>query len=251
MIGPGLRLAFSWLTVLPVRGPDQVDRVAGAAAIRCAPVAGAALGLAAAAAAWTGVALGLGAALAGLGAVAALALLTRGMHLDGLSDTADGLGSYAAPERAQQIMHSGAAGPFGVAATVFCVVGQALALGGLAADGRWAAVVTAVAAGRVAVVLACRTGTAPARPSGFGVLVAGTQPWPVALAWCAALTAASACTVPGRPWQGPLAVGVALALSAALGRHCRRRLGGVSGDVLGATVEVTTLVAAVGLLAAP
>lgn len=245
----GLGLAFSWLTVVPVSGPAKVDRVAATWAIALAPVTGVFVGVVAAAALWLSLWAGFGAPLAGVLAVAAQVLLTRGMHVDGLSDTADGLGSYAGPQRAQEIMHSGGAGPFGVAAVVFSVVGQALVLGELAEHGRWLAVVVVAAAARVAVVLACREGTLAARPQGFGVLVAGTQRRSVVVLWSLALVGAATLALPHRPWQGPLVVAVALALSVVVGRHCRRRLGGVSGDVLGAMIEVTALVTALGLAA--
>jgi adenosylcobinamide-GDP ribazoletransferase len=237
--GAGVRLALSWLTVLPVPGPAEVDRRVASAAIRWAPLAGLVLGLPAAGLLVGLHRLGLPAALAGLLVVAALALGTRGMHLDGLADTADGLGCYGPPERALAVMRDGGAGPFGVATLVLVLSAQAVALGALAAaPGRWPAVPLAVVAGRVAFGWCCRRGVPAARPEGLGALVADSQPWFVPALAGLVLAALAVFAVPGRPWQGPLGVLAAAALVAVLSAHTRQRFGGVTGDVLGAAAEL-------------
>ncbi|MDO1480261.1 adenosylcobinamide-GDP ribazoletransferase [Rhodococcus ruber] len=246
----GVALALSWLTVLPIRGPGHIDRSAAGAAIAAAPVAGLVLGLGTAGALWAAVAAGCTPLLAGLIGVGFLGLATRGMHLDGLCDTADGLGCYGPPERAREVMKSGGAGPFGAATLVLVLGAQAASFGALADVRSWFAVVLAVTAGRVAVVLACRRGVAAAQGSGFGALVAGTQPLGVGVLWAVVAVVAAAWCVPGAWWAGPATVAVGLVAALLLVRHCVRRFGGLNGDALGAGLETTVTVVAAALSAA-
>ncbi|WP_261778533.1 MULTISPECIES: adenosylcobinamide-GDP ribazoletransferase [unclassified Rhodococcus (in: high G+C Gram-positive bacteria)] len=237
-----VRLAFSWLTVLPVRGPDAVDRDDARRAIGIVPLVGLALGGAAALAVWLCVAADLPPLLAGLLGVGTLALLTRGMHLDGLADTADGLGSYGPAERALAIMKSGSTGPFGAATLVLILGVQAVAMGELVSRGDTLAIVVAAVAARCAVVIVCRRSVPAATGSGFGSLVAASQSPAVVTLWVLVALAAGLLAVPGVPLQGVAAVAVALAAVTLLARHCVRRFGGLVGDVLGASIELTTAV---------
>jgi adenosylcobinamide-GDP ribazoletransferase len=249
----GLRLSATLLTVVPLRGPvTEPSRDTAAAAMAWAPAVGLLLGVVTAAVLVVADhPLGVGPLTAAGLAVAALAVLTRGLHLDGLADLADGLGSGQPAPRALDIMRRSDIGPFGIVTLVLTLVIQvaALAHAEAAGGGRGpAALITAAVTGRLALPRACRRGVAAARPDGLGALVAGTvRP---AVAAVITLTVLAAVSIPGVGFTLPLAVAAGLTAAFVLQRHAARRLGGITGDVLGALIEtaatVTLVVAAMG-----
>jgi adenosylcobinamide-GDP ribazoletransferase len=243
-------------TIFPVRAAAAAELApgGGVAALLWLPILGAVLGALAglpdvAIRQWAPHAGPLGAVLS----VAALAVLARCLHLDGLADTADGLASRAPAERALEIMRKSDIGPFGVVAIVFAVLVDVVALSAVPA-GVWTPVpilAVAAATGRVAAVQAAMRGVPAARSSGFGSLVAGGVPaggvaaWTIGVLMFGTFTAQPA----GVPVVWMLAVQCcALGAGWLLRRHAVRRLGGTTGDVFGALIEVVTAVALVGMV---
>src|SRR6266700_1822405 len=239
MRGTGLRLSVTLLTVIPWRGAGQPagdDTAPGgdtvpprstvAAAMAWAPAVGLLLGVVASAVLLAADhPLGAGPLTASGLAVGSLALLTRGLHLDGLADLADGLAlllQVAALSQAEAAGHG--RGP--------------------------AALIAAVVTGRLALTWACRRGVPAARPDGLGALVAeSVRPAIPAAATAATLAVAAAAvaisaTATGEPlgWTLPVAVVAGLGAAFAVQRHAVRRLGGITGDVLGALAEIATTV---------
>ncbi len=169
--------------------------------------------------------------------VATLAALTRGLHLDGLADTADGLGTRLPPDDALAVMRRGDAGPFGVVSVVLVLLVQVSA----AAQAGPLALMFAAVVARVAMTWCCRRGVPAARADGLGALVAGSVS-PVPAAALALVTLLAALSLGPTGALGALA---GLAAGELLLRRCVRRFGGLTGDVLGAVGEVAAAVALV------
>lgn len=231
-----LLLALRFLTIIPVPGREATGRGA----------------LGRAAAWFPGVGLALGAALAGLDralgmlfppllsallAVAAWKVITGGIHLDGLADCLDGLGGGDREHRLA-IMRDSRIGTFGALGLSLCLLMDLVALAETPPGLRWRALLLAPAVGRLAPLLvAPRFAVAtPLRGAG-AAFVAGMARWagPVQLVavlglavwllgtWGAAASLAALLVVLG--WSALVA----------------RRLGGLTGDVLGSGVELAEL----------
>ncbi|MFI5693032.1 adenosylcobinamide-GDP ribazoletransferase [Kribbella sp. NPDC051586] len=246
-LADALRLSFGTLTVLPAGVPSRVDRVVGGRAMMLGPVVGLVVG---------GIAAGVTALaqlvrpdadlLAAVLAVLVVAGASGGLHLDGLADFADALGSRRDRETMLRIMKQSDIGPFGVVAIVGILLLDVAALTACIQSGYgWQAVLVATTASRLTLAWTCRTSVPPARPDGLGTFVAGTvRPIAAILTTAAVLAAAlalawlsstpSATRLAGSATAVLLTVAVALATT----RRAKSALGGTTGDVLGAAIEL-------------
>ena len=198
------------------------------------PIVGALIGACAAGFAWS-LSLAFPAGVAAVGAVAFEVIVTGGLHIDGLADTCDGYGG-ATRERALEIMRDHAIGTYGVVAIVVDLLVKTVVIAALVdrSGGLW----TLVAAGAVSRAIAGVLGiVAPyARPSvgTGGVLVDGRLAEAMGAAILGVAVASATAGI-----RGLIASVAAAGAAAAWTWRCRRRLGGMTGDTLGATIEGT------------
>jgi adenosylcobinamide-GDP ribazoletransferase len=239
-MGDGLRLAVGTLTALPVRPPSHVDQRTARTAVMVAPFAVLPLGLSVAATLWLTDLLDVDPLASGLLAVGVLALGTRAFHLDGLADTADGLTASYDRERSLAVMKSGSVGPAGVAALIVFLGIQAVGFAGLAEVPLAAGALVCLS--RAALVLTCMRSIPAAEGDGLRGPFAESVPWPLAVAWWvgAALLGTLALASLGLSWQSTAAgFAIATVLLALLIRRAVTRLGGITGDIFGASIELT------------
>jgi adenosylcobinamide-GDP ribazoletransferase len=230
-----LRLACAFLTRLPVDvgelRPGELGRAAA-----CFPLVGFGIG-ALSYALLQLTAAGLGRTLSALCIVALSALISGGLHLDGLSDFFDALGGGRGDrQRMLEIMRDPRIGAHGASALVLVLLGKVSAIAELPAHEAGFALVCAPAAARMLVVWLLY-GLPPARSDGLGQAMAEQVRVGHALF-------ASACFALGALWFGAGWLG-ALAVSTACGgvlaAVAYKRLGGVTGDVCGAVIETAEL----------
>ena len=240
-----LILAIRFLTIVPVPGREAAGPLALGRAAWWFPVVGLLLGIA--------LAIGGRAADALFPPLVAAALLvtgwklaTGGIHLDGVADCLDGLAGRD-PARRLAIMRDSRIGVFGAAGLILLCLLTVAALAALAASLRLRVLVLAPVIGRVAPLLA-GAWLAPATPGqGLGAAFAaglsrGAGPAHVVASGVLAawLLGIGGVAVAAAAWS--------LALLAAA--FVARRLGGLTGDVLGAVVEVAELGTLLGVAAA-
>ena len=237
--------AFSLLTRLPVPVDHTRAGARGAASAWAFPivgfVVGATSGTLASILAWLGVPAGMAAA----SALGLMALITGGMHEDGLADFADGMGGLTT-ERRLEIMKDSRIGAYGVIALSIALLAR---WSGIAELSGWTLIFTLAtvgAASRATMVVLMYT-MPPARPSGLSAGVGKPDKNVTLTATAIALAACIFLTGLSGVWLFLLVfVGVLPIYWLAI-----RSLGGQTGDVLGAAqqfAEITGLAAAIALL---
>jgi len=236
-----LRSAMAFLTVLPVAtsegGPGE--RLGRA----YFPVIGAVVGLLSAA-----VFVLVGAVsnswLAAVAATATLALLTGALHLDGLADSADGLFAGGDVARRLEVMRDPRLGSFGTVAIVLVMLGEVAAIAAMSPGRAVAALVIAGALSRLA-MLSVITLLPYVRAGGLGVAAVDSSHRGFDLA----LGSAFVVVVCLLDWRRALFALFLVALSATtVAVLARRRLGGATGDVYGATAELCFLAALIAFV---
>jgi adenosylcobinamide-GDP ribazoletransferase len=237
--------AVSFLTRIPVGSRLELEAEDVARGAVLFPVVGAGLG-AVVGLVVVGLDARLSALLAAALAVALEAALTGAIHLDALADSADGLGA-GSRVRALEIMREPTIGAFGTTALLLDLVVKTAALAAVAAGPRAIlAVVAAYALGRTAPP-ALGWALPYARPEGGSGSILTGGAGEVSRALGVGLGVGLAVAALGL--RGIVLVGAAALGAAAVGLVARQRLGGVTGDVLGAAAELATTLALVAAVA--
>ncbi|PKQ13886.1 MAG: adenosylcobinamide-GDP ribazoletransferase [Alphaproteobacteria bacterium HGW-Alphaproteobacteria-1] len=239
-----LALAFGLLTRLPV---SVSDATRGARAAWAWPLAGAVLGSLAALVCWGALALGLPAPVGGLLALGTLVMLSGALHEDGLADTADGLWGGWTRERRLEIMRDSRVGSYGVIALILTLALRGVAIWFLveAAPGAAAAALVTSAMLSRAAMAGAMAALPHARESGLAQAQGRPPVATVAVAVALALGAALLlCGI-----SGLVAAAMAALMAGIIARLALARIGGQTGDVLGAVQQGAEIAALLTLLA--
>lgn len=236
----GLIVAVRYLTIVPVPGAREPSPTAHplAALGRSAvwfPVVGLGLGLVLAALQWVAGRL-FPPLLVGLLTVAAWKVLTGGLHLDGLADCLDGLAGRD-PERRLAIMRDSRIGTFAAVGLILVLLVDVAALAEMGADRRWRMVVVAPVVARATPLVLARL-FPPARRDGQG---AAFQAGVGRAASALGVSLASLASGVLLGWFGLAATAAGVLAALLVGAGLASRLGGITGDVLGAGVEIAEL----------
>ncbi|HEV2140688.1 MAG TPA: adenosylcobinamide-GDP ribazoletransferase [Candidatus Dormibacteraeota bacterium] len=229
-----LRAAMSFLTVLPVANADGSpgERLGRA----YFPAIGAVIGLVATLA-YTLAAAATTTLLGAAAAVAVLAVLTGAIHLDGLADSADGLLGRGDATRRLEVMRDPRLGSYGVTAIAVFLLLEVAAISSMSPARAFAGLVIGGTLSRLA-TLAVISFVPYVRASGLGVAAWDARHRRLDLV-VGSVTAAVVCLLDWR--RALVAIPLVALVAVSLVALARRRIGGATGDICGATAELGQL----------
>jgi adenosylcobinamide-GDP ribazoletransferase len=207
------------------------------------PVVGAVIGLIQVAAALA-LPAAIPPALTGILLVTLSAALSGALHLDGLTDTFDGLGAQVSPKERLRIMSDPHVGTFGTTALVLVLALKSTSIAALSDRHQLRALIVAAAVARSCPVLLARL-FPPARSGGLGKTLADHVSNSHVVATAAVVVLIAALSGMSRPW---IAGAAGLALAILIGATARQQLGGITGDIFGASIELAETAAFVASL---
>lgn len=231
-------IAMQLLTRLPVPDSNSYDAASTGRSLLFYPLVGALIGAVLAGAGWL-----LAPHVSPLPLAALLlvfwVMLTGALHLDGLADSADGwLGGLGNRKRTLEIMHDPRSGPAAIVAIVLVLLMKFSALAAIVKIQSWYGLLSVPLLGRSLVPLLFLT-TPCARPDGMAASLAAHLPRRSAWLAVAFGLSAVALAVPTGAWL----ILAGLLLFSILRRMMLARIGGMTGDTIGALVELTEAVA--------
>jgi len=224
---------FSFLTIAPV-GNSDLQTIARH--MYLFPIVGIAIGLMVGSVAY-GLSFFLEPLVVGLLITGMLALITGIHHTDGLSDFADGLMVRGTKERKLQVMRDPSVGSAGIFAIILYVAGMVIAISSMKGFELFQAILIGEIIAKFSMVLLASLG--PSAWEGSNSLFIKSMRDRKKLAIAAAITIASIFIL--RNDVGFLALGIGIALTMMILIVSRRSFGGISGDIMGATNEITRL----------
>ena len=237
-------VAFALLTRLPLPPLPERSFDNQARAVWAFGLVGAVVGAMAAAAGWLALTSGLPVAAAA-GLLLVVQIMTCGaLHEDGLADTADGLWGGATRERRLEIMGDSRIGTYGVLALILSLGLRWVAIGVLLKTGSLLVIVASSALSRALVPLVM-SALPPARATGLSRQV-GRPGWGVS-AGAAVVAAGLAVAAIGA--YAVLPIGLAMIGVVTLALIARAKIGGQTGDILGAAQQVAEIVLLLGFVA--
>ena len=230
--------ALRFLSILPVPASWAGQDKYLSRSVKFFPVAGLIMGAIVAGCVWL-LSFVLSQIVVAAIAVVLVAIITRGLHLDGLADTADGFLSVSDRQRTLEIMKDSFIGAMGVIAIVSVLLLKFVCLNALGQEMIWRGILLMVLAGRCMMAVPISLFGYARKEGGLGKLFYETRTGLNGL-WAIGFVLAAGWFIAG--YAGIAAAIASVLVTVAFGLYCKYKIGGVTGDTIGATCEIVEVV---------